>query len=159
MTFPENSNWPTAAAADCQSPEALIAAFDACLGFKAGEFDFDRSRFLSLFIPQATIVSPTKWQMVTNPEGFADIFTGLVDELGIRDKGFVEANRIVKLIRIGDVQSLFTHYLIPDFDGGPDPFAHGINMWHTAYFQGRYWIVSLIWVDEDEQAPTPAELR
>jgi hypothetical protein len=159
MSFPENSNWPQAANSDCSSPEALITAFDDCLGFAGGQFSFNRDRFLSLFIPNATIVSPTKWEMVTNPEGFADIFVGLVDELGIRDKGFVEANRIVKSIRIGDVQSIYTHYMIPDFDGAADPFAHGINMWHTAFFQDRYWIISLMWVDEDENAPTPAELQ
>jgi hypothetical protein len=159
MTFEINPNWPKANAQDCDSPEALIAAFDACLGFEADKFDFNRDRLLSLFIPNATIVSPTKWEMVTDPAGFADIFVGLVDELGLRSKGFVEANKVVKAIKIGDVQSLFTQYMIPDFDGGRDPFAHGINMWHTAYFLGRYWIVSLIWVDEDERAQTPIELR
>lgn len=151
-------DWPKAAPDDVASIEALLQAFDECLSFEPGNYRGPGDRMLSLFLPTASIVSPGAWSLAANPSGFAGFYDAVVRQEGFDQTGFSERNEIRKVVAIGNVNSVYTWYTI---HAPPDaaPFGQGINLFHMVRQEGRFWISSLVWEDESDDAPTPPDLR
>lgn len=149
------SNWPDANPEDVSSVEAVIKAFDDVLTFAPNEYAYDDKRFLSLFLPTASITSPEPWNLTINPAQWADFFKGAMKEMGLFDKGFGESNIIKKVLTIGNVSSVYTYYTLHSPATSTESFGCGVNMFHIVNLDGRFAIASLIWEDESETAPTP----
>lgn len=152
------AGWPRGRAEDGASLEALMRAFDEVLCFQPGAFNFDRERFLSLFLPTASIVSPEPWNIAVGPEGFASFIEQAVGAMGFDETGLKENNYIVQHLAIGTVHNVLTYYELLSPPDAQPPIGKGVNMWQAIELEGRFWFTSLIWEEESESAPTPADL-
>jgi hypothetical protein len=152
------STWPVPNAADVQSVESIIAAFDAALTFEPGGAP-NYQRLKSLFLPVGNLVSPKPWNMALDVDGFLRFVREALPELKFDQTGFAERNQIVKRYTIGGVNAVFAHYTLHSPATAKDAFAQGINMFHIVEFDGKFAIASCVWEDESESAPTPADLR
>jgi hypothetical protein len=154
-----NCAWPTARPEDVSSVEALINAFDQTLQFEPGQFDGNMDRLKSLFLPNANVASTLPWSLATDATGFASFIQKTIPMMEANKIGFGECNKIMRKLSIGDVHSVYTFYTLHMPSSNETPMGQGVNMFHIVKLEGRYWIASLVWEDESEAAPTPADLR
>lgn len=145
---------PEAAPADVATPEAIVAAAYESISGAAGEArDWDRVR--SLFVPEARLIPSGR-----GPGGETDYQVLTVEEFieyagrAFGDSAFYEREIHAEQERYGDIAHVFSTYVSlrsPD----AEPFARGINsfqLWHDGQ---RWWIVTIFWHEEHEDAPIP----
>ncbi|MEM6287951.1 MAG: hypothetical protein AAF845_12410 [Bacteroidota bacterium] len=151
--------------ADVASPEAIVAAVYASLDRAPGE-DHDWDRFLTLYHPDARLL-PNPEQMngaerVFTPREYADYYINLyasVDFLGSpNDQGFSEAQVHHVTHRFGDVATVFSTYEKSIYQG-EEMLGRGINSFQLVFREGRWWVVSVAWDEEDGAGPVPDEFR
>ena len=149
--------------ADVASPEAIVeAAYDALAREPGAPFQWDR--FRSLFLPQATLVPNTEQTggtlQVHSPEGFiAWIDASYAEHAPIgseKDKGFAEEAVHNEVHRYGDVAQVFSTYQ-KHFWGDDRILGRGINSFQLVHHDGRWWIASIAWDEENGAGPIPAE--
>ncbi len=150
--------WPKADPGDVSSIEALVKAFDEALSFEPGAFGQNLDRLRSLFLPTANVVATAPWNIATDAEGFVQFLLEAIPQIEADKTGFGERNRIMRVVSIGDVHSVYTFYTLHMPPSNDEVMAQGVNMLHIVKFDGRYWIASCVWEDESETAPTPPDL-
>ena len=151
--------------ADVVSPEAIVAATYASIQRAPGEpFDWDRYR--TLFIPEATMLpnaEQTGGQNRTlSADGFVDWIQGYYDDNdligGPDDRGFSEEEVHRVIHRYGDIATVFSTYE-KHFWGETEVLGRGINAFQLVFREGRWWVVSIAWDEENGAGPVPAEYR
>lgn len=117
----------------------------------AGERDWER--FYSLFTPEA------KMAAVGTKSGEIEYFTMSPQEYQERNgpvfmqTGFFEEEIGRTVDRYGNMAQVFSAYQYRLKKEGPVN-QRGINAIQLAYFQDRWWIVSLLWnAEEDQEIP------
>lgn len=145
---------PEAAPADVATPEAIVAAAYETISGAAGEArDWDRLR--SLFVPEARLIPSGR-----GPAGEAGYQVLAVEEFiefagrAFGDSAFYEREIHAEQERYGDIAHVFSTY-VSQRSPDAEPFARGINsfqLWHDGQ---RWWIVTIFWHEEHEDAPIP----
>lgn len=150
-----------AAPEDVASPEAIVAAVYASIERAPGD-QFDWDRFVSLYIPEATLL-PNPEQMngeerVFSPRGYADFIDGIYESAGYigspNDQGFSETEVHQIVHRFGDVATVISTYEKYYWEGD-QMLGRGINVFQLVFRDGRWWVVSGAWDEETGAGPVP----
>ncbi len=148
---------------DVASPEAIIlAAYDALARAPGEPFQWDR--FRSLHLPDA-ILLPNTEQTGGTPRvlslqdfiDWAEAFTEDMAPIGSdADRGFVEEQIHIELDRYGDIAQAMSTYQKHFWDED-EVLGRGVNSFGLVFRDGRWWIASIAWDEEDGAGPVPAE--
>lgn len=141
---------------DLASPSAVVAANYASLQRPpGGAFDWDRKT--ALFLPQAVqILATGDNHILLSPEVYrrwADSYTPLEDS---DDPGFKEWETHAVVRQYGDVAQVFSTYE-KRFYTSDKILGRGINSVQLVRHDGRWWIVAMVWDEEDGAGPVPDE--
>ena len=150
----------TADPADVASPEAVIRAAYESLTRAPGE-DYDWDRLRSLHLPEARL-APNPEQTggearVLSIEEFIDWIDGSVTIGGPEDEGFVEEGIHTETREYGDVAQLISTY-VSRTHAGDREIARGVNFLTLVRRDGRWWVLSVAWDEENAAGRIPAEL-
>lgn len=158
---PATSTGPLPGPEDFSTPEAIVAAAYACVQRAPGE-TYDWARFRSLFLPQAVLISNPEQRggvfEVQTPGEFiamADAFTTVG---GPNDRGFAEREIHSVVERYGDIAQVFSTYE-KRFVDSDQVLGRGINSFQLLRFDGRWWIVGIVWDEESGAGPIPSDYR
>ncbi|MDX1545953.1 MAG: hypothetical protein R3247_03145 [Rhodothermales bacterium] len=163
LSLPADTRAQDAAPDDVASPEAIVTAAYAALVRAPGE-PFQWDRFRTLFLPEATLIPNTEQTggvfRVHSPESFIEWIDGWYAEHapigGPDDKGFAEEAIHNEVRRYGDVAQVFSTYQKRFFDDDT-VLGRGINSFQLVRRDGRWWIVSIVWDEENGAGPIPEE--
>jgi hypothetical protein len=149
---------PEANPADVRSPDAIVgAAYDVISVAKKDSIDWDR--FRSLFLPEARLIPTSRAD--GGGAGYRAIAVEDYVTFGKRqvqqviEQGFVEREIHAETERFGDIAHVFSTYETIHTAKGSEPVDRGINTFQLWYDGDRWWIVSLMWHEEREDAPLP----
>lgn len=159
LAFSVPAHGQTADPADVASPEAVIrAAYESLTRAPGEDYDFDRLR--SLHLPEARL-APNPEQTggearVMTIEEFIDWIDGSVEIGSPEDLGFVEEGLHQETRQYGDVAHLISTY-VSRFHGEEQEIARGINFLTLVRRDGRWWVLSVAWDEENAAGPIPSE--
>lgn len=149
---------PEADPADVKSPDAIVdAAYDALALAKKDSIDWDR--FRSLFLPEARHIGTSRVEGegarydVSTLEEIEKWVKSMVQQFS--KQGYMEREIHAETERFGDIAHVFSTYETILSAKGPEPVARGINSFQLWHDGDRWWIVSLMWHHEREDAPLP----
>lgn len=144
-------------AEDVASPEAAILAAYASIARAPGE-DYDWDRFRSLHLPGALLLPNTEQTggepRVLSVEDFIDWIDGVTTVGGEDDQGFAEEQVHIVAQRYGDIAQAMSTYQ-KHFWGDDEILGRGINSFNLVFREGRWWIVSIVWDEENGAGPIP----
>lgn len=144
---------------DVASPEAAILAAYASIARAPGE-DYDWDRFRSLHLPGALLLPNTEQTdgqpRVLSVQDFIDWIDGVTTVGGEGDQGFAEEQVHITLQRYGDIAQAMSTYQ-KHFWGDDEILGRGINSFNLVFREGRWWIVSIVWDEENGAGPIPAD--
>lgn len=143
--------------ADVNSIDAIITAvYDVLSGAQGKKRDWDRMR--SLYVPGARLIpsGPKNsgdygWRVVGLEEYITRIGP-LLEEQGFFEKEFGKRRTEVW----GNIAQSFSAYESRHKAEDPKPFQRGINSFQLINDGKRWWIISVLWQNEDEKTPMPA---
>jgi hypothetical protein len=142
---------------DVASPEAAILAAYASIARAPGE-DYDWARFRSLHLPGALLLPNTEQTGGEPVVWTVDEFVAAVDQAtdvgGEQDRGFAEEQVHITVNRYGDIAQAMSTYQKHYWDDD-QILGRGINSFNLAYREGRWWIVSIAWDEENGAGPIP----
>jgi hypothetical protein len=146
-----------ARASDVASPEAIVAAmYETVQRPPGGRYQWDRLR--SLVLPQARLIPNTEQTGGTFRVMTVEDFIAWVDENttigGPDDKGFQEEEISKSVERYGDIAQVFSTYQ-KHFWEDAQILGRGINSIQLVWRDGRWWIVSVVWDEENGGGPIP----
>lgn len=147
---------PAAKPEDVASPKAIIAAaYDSISGPATQARDWDRLR--SLFLPGAHLI-----QSAPDEQGKYTTTVLSMDEFVAAAKPYFEQNDFYEreiaahADHYANIVQQFSTYESAHTKGGK-PFARGVNSFQLLYKDGRWWIVTIFWQEEDHDYPIPAK--
>ena len=140
---------------DVSSPDTIIKAMYECISGPAGTRNWNRLR--SLYLDGARLI-PTGKRL--HKEGGLQVMS--VDEWidDVQDyfaeNDFYETEIVRHMDSFGDIIQAFSTY---EARNAPDsaPMARGINSIQLLKHEGRWWIVTVFWVNESKDNPIPEE--
>lgn len=144
------------------SPEAIVEAAYSTMIREPGE-NFGWDTFRHVFHPSAMLY-PNPEQTggalrILSRDGFIAWVDSLVaanDPIGSElDKGFAEEQIWSEVHRYGDVAHVFSTYQ-KHYHGENEILGRGINSFQLVYRDGRWWIVSVVWDEENGAGPIPS---
>lgn len=142
---------------DVATPEAAILAAYASLARPPGE-KYDWERFRSLHLPSAVLVPNTEQtggtSRVLTVQGFID-WIGQPDG-GDGDRGFAEEQVHIDLDTYGDIAQAMSTYQ-KHFWEDERILGRGINSFNLVRIDGRWWIASIAWDEENGAGSIPHE--
>jgi hypothetical protein len=147
---------------DVASPEAIVAAAYESLERQPGD-NIDWDRFRSLHLPAAVLIPNTEQTggqfRVLSVDGFIDWVDGFNAQIPIgseNDRGFIEGQIHAVRDDYGDVVHIMSTYekWFPDSD---ESLGRGVNSFQIVYGDGRWWIASIAWDEENGAGPIPAK--
>lgn len=146
---------PAADSADVESPSAIVEAAYDVISAPAGERR-DWERFRSLFVPDARLIPTDRQDGTPNLQVFTvEQFVEDLDWEEIRKEGFFERGIRAETQRFGDIAHVFSTYETRRAKEAPEPFQRGINSFQLWNDGDRWWIVTIFWHDEREDAEIP----
>lgn len=146
-------------AEDVASPEAIVDAAYAAIGRRPGEH-IDWTRFRTLFLPEARLISNVEQTggefRVMSPEDFVAWVDGFnADIVGTPgDRGFYEVGVHAHVERYGDIAHVMSTY-VKHFHGDDAVLGRGINSFQLVFNDGRWWIVGIVWDEENGAGAIP----
>jgi hypothetical protein len=148
---------PVVKLADVASPDAIMdAAYDSISGPATQERDWNRLR--SLFLPGAHLIStaPDASGKYTTTVMSVDEFVAAAEPY-FKQNDFFEREIWSHSDRYANIIQRFSTYASSRAKGG-EPFARGVNSFQLLYKDGRWWVVTIFWQEEDHDYPIPAKL-
>ncbi len=151
----QEPEWPTADPEDVASIDAIIAALYNVISGPAGEAR-DWDRFRSLHIPEARLI-PTGRNETRGFVHFVWSVDEYIDQAGdfLEQSGFFETEIARETDRFGSIAQLFSTYESHRSEDDAEPFQRGINSIQLMYDGSRWWIVTIFWMGERDDAPIP----
>lgn len=146
----------TAAPADVETPQAIVAAlYDVISGDAGVARDWDR--FRSLFHPTARLM----------PSGLSRDGQGLVRSItpedyiarsgpGLEAHGFHEREIASRTERFDHIVHVWSTYEALRSLSDPAPFMRGINSIQLFHDGARWWVLTVYWQAETPDEPIPA---
>jgi hypothetical protein len=146
----------SAPAADVASPQAIVtAAYDSISGPATQERDWNRLR--SLFLPGAHFIQSTPdadGKYTTNVLSMDEFVAAATPYF--KEHDFYERELWEHQDRYANIVQRFSTYASARTKDG-EPFARGVNSFQLLYKDGRWWIVTIFWQEEDREYPIPAK--
>jgi len=144
---------------DVNSIDSLILALYDSVSFKPRS-EPDWKRFRTLFHPEARLVPPRSKKDSPSLPMAVDAFiekvrANFVSE-DISNKGFCEFELARRTSAFGRVAQVFSIYE-SRFDGGSAPLARGIYSLQLVNELGRWWVLTILWENENSLQPIPDE--
>jgi hypothetical protein len=142
--------------ADVASIDAIIAALYGSVSGPPGPRDWDRVK--SLFAPGA-FVAPVEHLTgggVTARIVSIDAFIERSSR-NVAREGFYEKEIARRTDAFGSIVHVFSTYEHRHRLDDQEPFRRGINSIQLLKDAGRYWVVSVYWDSERDEAPIPAQ--
>ena len=140
---------------DVESPDAIIKAVYDIISGPAGERNWPRLR--TLYIEGARLIPTGKrmhddggFQVLSVDEWIADA-SGFLNENDFWEKEIMRHSD-----QFGNMIQAFSTYEARDREDG-QPIARGINSIQLLYKDKRWWIVTVMWANENEDNPIPRE--
>mgnify|MGYP000123086571 CR=1 FL=1 len=150
---PPEAKRPQANPEDVRSPEAIVKAFHETLSGEKGE-KRDWDRFRSLFLPDARIVATSRAGDAPGRQAWTA--NEYIKEIGkeLDDVKFQIKQLDSEKERFGDIAHVFSTF---KETGTPiaKEFQRGLNSYQLWYDGKRWWIYSMLWHGEREDAPIP----
>jgi hypothetical protein len=147
---------PPANPADVSSIDAIIrAVYEVHSGEQGKKRDWDRMR--SLFVPGARLILPAQsrspggygWSVSAVDEYIKRVFP-LLEKDGFFEK---EVGRRTEAWK--NIAQAYSAYESRRKADDPKPFMRGINSFQLINDGQRWWIVTVMWQNEDEKNPLP----
>ncbi len=140
---------------DVSSPDTIIKAMYECISGPAGKRNWHRLRSLCL---EGARLIPTGERL----HGEGDLQVMSVDEWieevqdYFAENDFYETEIVRHMDRFGDMLQAFSTY---EARNTPEasPIARGINCFQLLEHERRWWIVTVMWVNESMDNPIPEE--
>ncbi len=146
---------------DVATPETIVSAMYEIVTRRPGE-PFDWDRFRTLCLPDARLIPNTEQtggvSQVFSVEDFTRWADGFMPIGGPDDKGLQEEEIARRIERYGDIAQVFSTYQTR-FWNDPEILARGINSIQLVHRDGRWWVVSVIWDEENGAGPLPERYR
>ena len=144
---------------DVASPEAIVdAAYDSFGRAPGQHIQWDR--FRTLFHASARLIpneEQTGGEMrVLTPEDFIAWIDGVNQRVvgTERDRGFEERGVHAVVERYGDIAHVMSTY-VKHFHGDDRVLGRGINSFQLVFRDDRWWIVGIVWDEENGAGPIP----
>jgi hypothetical protein len=142
-------------------PEAVVAAmYDLLSGPAEAEKKRDWERFRALALPNARFLICHGWDEAGHrTAGLREWdMDGFVDDAkrAYQSEGFWEREIWGRTERFGGIAHRFSTYESRLNSADSEPVAFGINSIQLAQFEGRWWIVSVIWDHQRPEQPIPS---
>lgn len=137
--------------------DAIVEALYASISGPAGA-PRDWARFRSLMLPGARLV-----RTVVEPDGTprAQAMDATAYEADTADyfrrESFHEIEIARQVQRFGNIAHVLSAYEARHAPDDPVPFKRGINSIQLFHDGARFWIVSILWDNEREGNPIPAD--
>ncbi|HVG35937.1 MAG TPA: hypothetical protein VM911_22985 [Pyrinomonadaceae bacterium] len=142
---------------DTESLDAIIRAMYESVSGPAG-LDRDTLRERSLFMPGAHLVRVTLTDDGTPQAKMMDVDAYLKDTAEFfRENDFYEIEIARRTEVFGQIAQVFSTYEARHALDDPAPFKRGINSIQLFNDGNRWWIVGMLWDNEREGNPMPAE--
>jgi len=142
---------------DTESIDAIIRAMYESVSGPAG-LNRDTLRERSLFMPGAHLVRVTLTDDGTPQAKMMDVDTYLKDTADFfRANDFYEVEIARRTEVFGQIAQVFSTYEARYALDDPAPFKRGINSIQLFNDGNRWWIVNMLWDNEREGNPMPAE--
>ena len=140
---------------DVSSPDTIIKAMYECISGPAGNRNWHRLR--SLYLDGARLIPTGKrlhkesdLQVMSIDEWIEDV------QDYFAENDFYEMEIVRHMDRFGDIIQAFSTYEAHNkLDG--EPIARGINSFQLLNYEGRWWIVTVVWDNESKDNPIPEE--
>ena len=139
---------------DVKSLDAILHALYDVISGPAGDRDWNRLR--SLFVPEARLTSAQK-----NKDGslFVVDVEGYIKDAGgyFKTHGFYEQAIVNRVQKFGNIAQAFSSY---ESRNAPNekPFARGVNSIQAFTDGSRWWVISILWDEENPTNPLPPDL-
>lgn len=144
------------AVADTSSIDAVLKALYESITFIEGK-EPDLARFRSLFAPEAPCLRVNKDQRVDRMTVDSFILSFRERIRAGTLKSFYESEIARKMQRYGQMAHIFSTYQKGLNASDPTKMIRGINSIQLFFHDGRWWIGSLMWMDERPEMPIPKE--
>src|ERR1043165_1302861 len=142
---------------DTESLDAIIRAMYESVSGPAG-LDRDTLRERSLFMPGAHLVRVALTEDGTPQAKMMDVEAYLKDTADFfRENDFYEVEIARRTEVFGQIAQVFSTYEARHGLDDPVPFKRGINSIQLFNDGDRWWIVNMLWDNEREGNPMPAE--
>lgn len=154
--------WPEADPADVSTIEAIIpAVYEVISGPATEERDWDRFRSMmhpeARLIPTAANADGTRRPIVLTVDGYVETAARIFrDGPMFQGKGFYEVEAAQRVERYGTIAHVWSTYE-SRLDPAEEPFARGINSFQLFWDGVRWHVISILWHQEDDASPIPAE--
>jgi hypothetical protein len=156
-------DWPAAkSASDVDTVEHLVASlYDVISGAAGKPRDWDR--FRSLFLPDGRlgVIRPDTAANADQPARKSDVVFLTPDMYIERDDpyfkahGFFERSIANRVEEFGNLVHIWSTYESRHAADDPKPFTRGINSIQIVHAQGRYWVASILWYEEQPGLTLP----
>lgn len=140
---------------DVSSPDAIIKAMYEVISGPAGPRNWQRER--SLYHPQARLMpvgrrihGEGEFRVMTLDEWIEDVTPFFAEN------DFWEAEIVRHEDRFGNMIQAFSTYEARSEKEGA-PIARGINAIQLVHHENRWWILSVMWLNETRENPLPGE--
>ena len=142
---------------DTESLDAIIRAMYESVSGPAG-LNRDTLRERSLFMRGAHLVRVTLTDNGTPQAKVMDVEGYLKDTADFfRENNFYEVEIARRTEVFGQIAQVFSTYEARHALDDPEPFKRGINSIQLFNDGNRWWIVNMLWDNEREGNPMPAE--
>lgn len=140
---------------DVESLEAIVGALYECVSDAKGNAR-DWDRFRNLFLPEARLIptgsrSGTFGYRIMTPEEYA-LQTG--EWLKENDFYEKEIHRVTQ--QYASLATVWSTYESRHLPTDEEPFMRGINVVQLVHDGDRWWIVSVVWLQESAENPLPS---
>ena len=142
---------------DTESLDAIIRAMYESVSGPAG-LDRDTLRERALFMPGARLVRVSLAEDGTPQAKVMDVDAYLRDTADFfRQNDFYEVEIARRTDLFGQIAQVFSTYEARQDPAEPEPFKRGINSIQLFNDGERWWIVNMLWDNEREDNPMPAQ--
>jgi hypothetical protein len=142
--------------ADGASVDSIIAALYDVISGPAGQAR-DWDRFRNLFAPGARLIPATPRRDGSAPSALSpDDYVQRTSDAFLKN-GFFEREIARQTEAFGTIVHVFSTYESRRAAGDETPFARGINSIQLVNYDGRWWVVTVMWDSERQGNPIPGK--
>jgi hypothetical protein len=146
----------TAAKADVESIDAIVAAVYEAISGPPGGRDWDRLR--SLFVPGARLIPAVPDSSGGAKAGVLSVEDYIkIAEAYFRENGFFEREAGHRTEAFGNIAQRWSVYESRRAAEDAQPFQRGINSFQLLKDGDRWWVVSIFWDNERPDSRIPEE--
>lgn len=140
---------------DIESPDAIVGALYRIISGPAGDRNWSRLR--SLFLDGARLIAAG--QRIHREDGFQVMSVDeWIEDIGpyLGENDFYETEIVRHSDRFGNMINAFSTFEARNAPDGPS-IARGINAIQLVQTDKRWWIVGIMWDNENRDNPIPGE--